>query len=298
MSAARPSSPDGSNEPFASRSRAEGTARAPTLACACSCRSCTSASIASSPPVWTSCSSSVSAASGSASTALDSPRTIAPATPGSCWNTRPERIDLQRSTAFSGSTATAAAEEAAARRHSVGVRSSARSRAISPSSMGICRDSNPRAEATCRQTKGSRSDSSRFHVACTSGRSNSETTEPSRSVERRSASQAALSSKRAASRREGSEPVDGSTAQVRSRSGRVSSDSARPSAPVANPTGKSRTKPTRGRMPGPLSPRREPTDSRWANATNVAAFPCISSSSTRRPSSRRSSPGRNAPASS
>ncbi len=107
---------------------------------------------------------------------------------------------------------------------------------------------------------------------------------------RRTASRAARSSKRADTRRAGSGPLDGTASQLRSRSGRHSSASARRSTPVSRPMGSRMATATRARTGGVDSPRREAPASDVASSAKVAASPVSSDSSTRRPRSRFSSP--------
>ena len=119
-----------------------------------------------------------------------------------------------------------AASDTAARRHSVGVSFLSRFCSISSRSSPSARDKRPRATATWRHTSDSRSASSSRQAVCTAGSWNARKLPASPCDTRRAHSRAARSSSRAASLREGSEPVAGSYSHSRRRSGREISASA------------------------------------------------------------------------
>jgi hypothetical protein len=148
------------------------------------------------------------------------------------------------------------------------------------------------------QTSGSRSLRRRRQAWATEGRSKIESTLSSPVSTRRAASRAARSTRRAAKRLEASEPVEGTESHSSSRSARAISAKASASADTPLPMGRSSASATRARIAGPVRPRRLDCARSVATSTNVAALPSFRPTSTRRPSSRFSSLGGSAAASS
>ena len=218
--------------------------------------------------------------------------------PGSRSHSAPPMSSLTARRPASGCTAMDAAIETAARRHSVGVLDSVTPARTSLASASSVATSSPRAVATWRHTRGSRSDSSRSHACRTTSPRRSRAGCSSPSAARRVAPAAARSRSRAAWRRAGREPIDGAATHSRAFSRRAASASARGSTATDASAPSSRHRPRRARIACPDSAFLPPIAMRVATAAKVAAVPSCTRCRARRPRSRRSSHAGSAAASS
>ncbi len=200
--------------------------------------------------------------------------------------------------AVSGATATLAASDAAARLHSVGDSDGARPSSIACAKAGSQGASRPRATATWRHTSDSRSRRRRVHADSTASDLKTRRLWSSPYAAHRAASRAARSRRRAARRRDGSEPVDGAEIQSRARSRRDAIARASGPSAMPRPMGSSVTSAMRARTPGLASPLPGPRAMRLATATKVAASAARRRARTRRPRSLCSGPAGSAEASS
>jgi hypothetical protein len=189
-----------------------------------------------------------------------------------------------------GAVLIAATSETTPRRHSVGVWRGWSASIVARQCPECTPARMPRATAACRHTSGSRSASSREKAGLTSADERMRGANSSPASARRLACAAARESRRAASSRAGSEPVEGATIHSRASSRRLTNVKAS-GATSACVLGSERAIRTRGRITASAIERRAPSAMRPAIATNDRALPSRSRESTRRPTSRFSVPG-------